>query len=166
MPRAAERTGVAGDLIRWLSGAWSLRRAINDDPEAFVGEATFTVERDGARWHETGRLRLDGHVGPASRTLLVVPAGDAWAVRFEDDRPFHPLDLRDGRCEVEHPCGADRYLGTYTCLGDDELRVAWRVTGPSRDDTILTHYRRHRASRASVSAQSVTRRAAAPAARR
>lgn len=87
---------------------------------------------------------LDGAEVEAHRTLLVVP-GDrppAWQVNFDDGRPFHPLDLRAGRADVEHLCGPDTYRGAYEVTGPAAFTTRWHVTGPGRDDTIVTAYRK------------------------
>lgn len=139
------------DLGAWLSGRWSIRRAINDDPEAFTGDAEFTGEPNGAiRWHEAGRLRLGGYLGNAHRNLVIVPPRPpaSWEVRFDDGRHFHYLDLSRGRCEVEHPCGPDLYTGVYEVDADDQLSVSWLVTGPRRRDRISSEYRREAGARA------------------
>jgi uncharacterized protein DUF6314 len=89
-------------------------------------------------WTETGRLRFGAYDGEARRVLRVVHG----AVEFADGRPFHPLDLSGGGCAVEHLCGEDRYAGEYVVLGDGELRVVWRVTGPRKRQLIESLYRR------------------------
>jgi len=134
-------------LASWLTGQWSVSRAINDRRGAFQGAATFIGDGNGGvTWHETGRLLLDAYDGPASRTLAIVPAprvdADTWEVRFADSRRFHLVDLTTGRCDVEHLCGPDVYSGAYTVLDQDELLVLWRVRGPGRDDTIASRYGR------------------------
>ena len=133
------------DLPAWLIGRWSVARTINDGAGAFTGEATFTADGDrDTVWHETGWLRLEGYRGEAHRTLLIGPGLDhgTWQVRFDDGRPFHPLDIGDGRCEVRHRCGPDVYDGVYAVGGADALSVCWRVTGPGRRDAIVSDYRR------------------------
>ena len=37
---------------------------------------------------------------------------------------------------------ADVYRGVFAVLGEDDLSVTWRVTGPGRRDTITSAYRR------------------------
>jgi hypothetical protein len=137
------------ELAAWLSGTWSIRRAINDDVDAFTGSATFSPDGGAATngpllWHEAGRLRLGSYSGKAHRNLLLLPPerAAAWEVRFEDGRHFHYLDLSTGRCEVEHPCRADLYRGVYEVDGDDRLSVTWDVSGPRRHDRIFSEYRR------------------------
>lgn len=127
------------------------------DPSAgrageFAGVAEFAAAPDGDEvlWHESGRLRLDAYDGPASRRLVLVPAGDAWEVRFADGSPFHDLDLASGRCAAAHHCGEDRYEGEVRVAGSDELVVTWDVTGPGKAQRIESRYRR----RAGAAAQS------------
>ena len=136
-------SGVVTDLVEYLGGAWSVRRVVNHGVMRFDGVARFApIARGELTWSEIGQLRTDTHEGPASRAYLITRAGRAWEVRFEDGRPFHPLDLRDGRCDAEHLCGADVYRGVYEVLEPDRFAVRWRVTGPGRDDVIASEYRR------------------------
>jgi hypothetical protein len=134
------------NLIALLSGRWSVRRRLLDLRSGregdFTGTASFEPEGGRLRWAETGRMRFGGHEGPAERRLSIVRGPDGWTVEFEDGRPFHPLDLATGACAVEHRCGDDLYAGEYRLLGPDALDVRWRVTGPRKDQEILTTYRR------------------------
>ena len=131
------------DLPTWLAGTWRVDRTINDGQGRFTGHAAFQRDGDGdVLWRETGRLALDGHEGPAHRTLRIVAARGTWEVRFDDGRPFHTLDLRAGRWAAEHRCGADVYRGAYTVLDSDRMTVCWWVTGPRRADVIDGEYRR------------------------
>jgi hypothetical protein len=139
------------DLAAFLNGVWAVRRTINAGAPAaapsgrFTGTAWFSagaVPR--TTWRETGTLTLGAYTGPAQRTLLLIPAAasGAWRVSFEDERPFHELDLRAGRWQAEHLCGPDVYRGLYELCDEDHLTVNWHVTGPGRDDVIATDYRR------------------------
>jgi hypothetical protein len=134
------------DLLAWLTGTWSVDRAINGRAHAFTGTAEFMAQGDDRlRWEEHGRLVLGAYSGPASRVLLIVrdPAGSGHEVFFDDGRLFHALDLAaSARCAAEHPCGPDLYRGTYAVEGDDVLRVVWHVEGPGRADVIESVYRR------------------------
>lgn len=136
----------AAALPAWLAGEWSVERDIDGGRGRFTGTATFAPDGpDGAvRWSEEGDLELDGHRGTARRVLFLHP-GEPWEVRFDDGLPFHPLDLSGGPCSVVHLCGPDTYRGTYDPRSDDELVVSWSVTGPGRDDTIVSRYRRRAA---------------------
>lgn len=150
MPAPAPTVPVA-DPRRFLPGVWSIDRRIHDartrQDGTFAGTATFLPDGDGLSWTERGELRLGDFVGSATRVMAVVPARDRgasapWEVRFDDGRPFHPLDLRGGACPVDHPCGEDHYAGWVRVEDDDLLVVSWRVTGPAKDHTILTRYTR------------------------
>ena len=137
------------DLAAFLAGRWDVERTLRhgDERGAFVGTATFEREGDGLVWDEEGELRLESYDGSASRRLRIVPAPPAWEVRFDDGRPFHPLDLAGGRCAAVHHCGPDLYEGEYVVLGDGALDVFWRVTGPEKDQEIVSRYRRPAAPR-------------------
>jgi len=130
----------------FLPGRWGVERTLRDarlGAGTFAGTATFERDEDGGLdWLETGRLRLGGYEGPARRRLRVAREEGAWMVRFDDGRPFHPLELRATACEVTHPCGADTYAGQYVVLGPDAFDVTWRVRGPAKDQRIASRYRR------------------------
>ncbi len=132
------------DLAEFLAGRWTVDRQMSegDAQGSFAGVAEFTREGDGLVWDERGRLRWQRYDGEAYRRLLVVPGDGGWEVRFDDGRLFHPLDLNQQRFEAFHPCGEDRYEGTYRVVGEDELLVRWRVRGPRKDQEILSRYRR------------------------
>jgi hypothetical protein len=140
-PRAPDPAGLA----RWLRGAWAVVRVINAGAGRFEGRACFTPDPGTPAttvWHEHGRLRLGAHDGPAQRTLRIEPAGGAWQVRFADGRPFHPLDLTAGHCDVTHLCGPDVYRGRYEIEDRCRFTVTWRITGPRKDDVIASVYER------------------------
>ncbi len=136
---------TAPELTGWLRGEWTVTRVINHGAGHFEGRACFADDpgSPGATiWHEHGRLRFGAHDGTAERTLRIAPATDgAWQVRFADDRPFHPLDLASGD-DVTHLCGADTYRGRYAVEGPDRFTVTWRITGPRKDDLIVSVYER------------------------
>lgn len=140
---SADAVPVQDDLLGWLEGSWSVDRAINGRPHAFTGTARFVREgADRVRWEETGHLTLGDYAGPAFRTLGLSAGDHGYDVRFDDGRPFHPLDLAGGRCDVEHLCGEDVYRGTFLVESGDALRVVWHVTGPRKRDVIESVYTR------------------------
>ena len=130
------------DLTAWLAGRWSVSRTVNGDDGAFTGTAAFAPDGTCLRWDETGELRLGDYHGAARRSMTIHPAAGGWEVRFDDGRPFHPLSLDDGHCDVEHLCGPDVYTGRFEVHADAAFTVRWHVVGPDRDDTILTRYAR------------------------
>jgi hypothetical protein len=88
----------------------------------------------GISWREEGVLVWNGTTVPVSRVLRLTEDESGWQVRFEDGRPFHPW--RPGTV-VEHPCRDDLYRGLIDA-SPARLRILWDVTGPSKDQRILT----------------------------
>ncbi|MFB9524963.1 DUF6314 family protein [Streptomyces cremeus] len=155
MPRERTSQSSAGrrypvaDAAAYLVGRWSVERVVRDltggAEGRFSGTADFrAADGTGTLAHvEEGRLDWDGRTFPAGRTLRLRPRGDGTAeVEFADGRPFHDLDLREGRWHTVHPCAADRYEGTFTVRSADEWRLEWRVTGPAKDQLLRSVYRR------------------------
>ncbi|WP_026909715.1 DUF6314 family protein [Patulibacter minatonensis] len=147
--RAPAPTVAVADPRTFLPGVWQIDRQVHDgrarEDGRFTGTATFLLQDQGLSWVERGTLRLGTFEGSATRTMAIVPArsGPApWEVRFDDGRPFHPLDLRGGSCPVDHPCGEDHYAGWVRVEHEGLMVVSWRVTGPTKDHTILTRYTR------------------------
>jgi hypothetical protein len=159
------RTVPVDDPRTFLPGVWAIDRDVHDrlsgQDGTYTGEATFALDGPGLSWVERGTLTMGGHVGRATRTMAVVPVGPVppdvadgageggaarsaprWEVRFDDGRPFHPLDLSSGSCPVDHPCGEDHYAGWVRVEHPGLLVVSWRVVGPRKDHTIVTRYSR------------------------
>ncbi len=130
------------DLRAYLAGAWRIGRTLEDRRRGargrFEGEAVFTPSAAGAlAYREEGRLALGGFESLAHRSYLYAfPAPTLAEVRFTDGRPFHELDLGDGRWTAEHLCGADRYRGTFRALGSDRWAADWEITGPRKDQVL------------------------------
>lgn len=149
MPAPAPALSVA-DPRTFLPGVWQIDREVHDararQDGRYRGTATFLLDAGGLSWVERGTLRMGTFEGTATRTMAVVPgragSGTPWEVRFDDGRPFHPLDLRTGACPVDHPCGEDHYAGWVRVEHEDLMVVSWRVTGPAKDHTILSRYSR------------------------
>ncbi|HTU14935.1 MAG TPA: DUF6314 family protein [Solirubrobacterales bacterium] len=150
MPESAPSNWMqVDDPVETLAGDWTFERTVTDSLSGTTGAASgiarFERSGDGLDWDETGTLRFGGHDFDAKRRMSIAREDGEWQVRFDDGRPFHPLDLNRGRCEVGHPCRDDFYSGTIEMLstGDGpELRTEWRVRGPKKDQLIRTRYRR------------------------
>lgn len=106
------------------------------------GHIELTAEDDAKiRWHESGVLVTGGRELPVYRTLWVVRREGRWIVTFEDGRFFHPWTTGE---QVEHPCGADVYLGRIDVEQDasggriPRWTVQWTVSGPAKDYTMST----------------------------
>ncbi len=134
------------DPISYFAGEWTYERDLSDRGQSVRGEAsgtaTFTVEDGRLLWRESGLLEIGPARTPATRALTIEPSESGWTVRFDDGRLFHRLDLAEGRCEVDHPCGDDLYQGRIEAASEDSFRTAWRVRGPRKDQSIETVYRR------------------------
>ncbi|MBC2876995.1 MULTISPECIES: DUF6314 family protein [Streptomyces] len=137
------------DAVAYLTGRWTVHRVLRDlatgQEGTFTGTAVFRPAAGATHLlHvEDGGLTWNGTTGRAGRTLLLYGRPDGTAdVRFADGRPFHPLDLRSGHWTTRHPCGRDRYDGTFTVVSADEWRLAWRTTGPAKDQLQHSVYRR------------------------
>lgn len=133
------------DPLDFFPGEWTFERRITDRLNSQTGEAwgkaIFKETGEGLLWTELGELRMNGRTFGASRILEIVGNGDDWTVRFDDGRHFHPLDLSDGRCAVDHPCGDDVYTGDFTA-DVNGFTTDWRVRGPHKDQRIATTYAR------------------------
>jgi hypothetical protein len=149
---------LTGSTLDFLRGRWRAERVLTDfrsgQTGSFSGVATFAERPAGLAaglagaatpaglviaYREQGELSFGGHRGPASRSLLYLPAAEGAAtVLFADGRPFYQLDLRSGRCRAEHPCGSDSYLVTVQVVGADAYTERWRASGPGKDYEMTT----------------------------
>ena len=136
-PGGALRPREAADF----EGLWRLDRRIvqAEGPDArFHGEAEW--RREGVRllYSEAGILEMPGHPPmQATRSYLWEPD---LTVRFTDGRVFHRVPARGGR--TAHRCAPDLYEVEYDFALWPEFRVLWRVTGPRKDYTMTSLYRR------------------------
>ncbi|CCB77902.1 MULTISPECIES: DUF6314 family protein [Streptomycetaceae] len=137
------------DVLGYLEGRWRVEREVRDlDAGAtgvFRGTGVFVREAPGgALTHsESGEFTWGGVTRPAYRGHRFEPGPDGTAlVCFADGRPFHPLDLREGRWTADHPCSADLYRGEFEVLGPDRWRVVWTVAGPAKRLSLATWHDR------------------------
>ncbi|MDO8188648.1 DUF6314 family protein [Conexibacter sp. JD483] len=130
----------------YLAGRWNVARELRDGGEtgSFEGVAVFAPDAAGSGlvWDEEGEIAFGAMNGRAQRRLLVVPGPDGWEVRFDDGRPFHPLDLTSAPRPVRHDCGEDLYIGRFDLHAAGAFDVTWTVTGPRKDQLIVSRYRR------------------------
>jgi hypothetical protein len=101
-----------------------------------------TTDTQGLAWHESGTLNWDGRSLAAERTLAIRqsdgPDGEWW-MTFGDGRLFHPWVIG---APVTHPCAADTYTGFVELVSDTELVITWDVTGPTKNQLIISHLHR------------------------
>lgn len=129
-----------GDFI----GLWAVSRRIvqADGPEAsFAGQARFTPQAGGLRYHETGVLTLAGERPmQAERVYLWQAEGAQIVVRFEDGRDFHRFSPADP--QAAHWCDPDDYRVCYDFGHWPAWQAEWRVTGPRKDYVMISEYSR------------------------
>ncbi len=128
-----------------LIGSWRLDRLIDDrlsgSTSHIEGRLSLApVSPDRIRWEEQGRWHQAGGDVDVRRGLWLVRdrGTDAWWVRFDDDREFHPWAPDE---HVVHPCGADTYRGIVSGT-PDRWTVQWDVTGPRKDYVMTTRLSR------------------------
>ncbi|MDU8944457.1 DUF6314 family protein [Ovoidimarina sediminis] len=130
-----------------FEGRWTLSRTIADSLTGGTGRldgsVVFTPDGTGLRYEETGRLTLGGTTVTASRTYLWRPAEEASGidVYFDDGRFFHRIGPGDAP-EAGHDCAPDRYEGRYDFSLWPDWQLHWRVTGPRKDYTSRSLFRR------------------------
>jgi len=134
-------------LKRFLEGEWRLERRIDDrragQQGRFDGEAVFFADEEDLLYREDGHLAIGDHEGPALQLYTFrFPESGRAEVCFSDGRPFHDLDLTGGRWSCVHLCEPDRYEGEFTALDADTWRVVWKVSGPRKELTLDSTYRR------------------------
>ena len=133
---------MPADLLGLLGSWWFDRRLLDrraDLAGCVHGTLTITPDGDGLRWHESGEMTWAGRTFPATRTLRASCRGKEWWLDFADGRPFHPW--RPGEW-VTHPCAADTYRGRVEIGNEDRWRITWEVTGPAKDQLLITRLRR------------------------
>lgn len=131
------------DLAGFLAGPWRIERRIADLRSGvggrLTGEALFVPASGGLRYDEQGTSVFGTYRGAAGRNHRFAFDHPGTAeVRFDDDRPFHRLDLSSGRAAVVY----DRYLGRYRIADRDRWALTWLVHGPREQLLIGTRYLR------------------------
>lgn len=136
------------DTLAYLTGSWTLSRAIVDHRTgatgSFDGDAEVLARGRRGRYEEHGRLRFGSYDGSARRALdLVGTDGGGVAVLFTNGRPFLDLDLAGGVYRGVHLCSRDRYELEFAVSSPDILLERWRVRGPTKDYEARTTWRRN-----------------------
>ena len=129
-------------------GVWQLNRHIDDrhghQQGLFQGRAIF---------HENGPDQLDyieeGQIQFGSGPVLTANRRYQWhfmdthiEVRFENGDAFHSFVAAGQADGTEHPCGDDHYTVRYDFKNWPQWQATWQVTGPRKDYTSITQYRR------------------------
>lgn len=128
-------------------GTWELARQINDrlagQHLTFDGRAVMAATGDGLTYDEAGTLTAaNGTPMRAERQYLWQAQDDgAITVRFADGRYFHQIGPGDAPAAT-HDCPPDTYRVLYRFADWPVWHAIWEVTGPRKDYTMQTTYRR------------------------
>lgn len=129
-------------------GSWQVQRSIDDrhgqQHGGFHGTAWF-VQSGPARldYTEDGTIRFgNGPALKATRAYQWDIRPDLIDVQFADGRAFHSFTPQGKAEGSDHPCGADHYSVQYDFQEWPFWQAVWTVTGPRKDYTSTTHYRR------------------------
>ena len=128
-------------------GRWRLDRRIVDRRASakgrMEGEACLTPTGSGLRYEERGQLRIgDGPALEAQRVYLWVFDGQEVAMKFADGRDFHRFRPWGQGAGTDHPCGDDIYRVAYDFTQWPIWTATWDVSGPRKDYTFVSLYRR------------------------
>ncbi len=126
-----------------LVGTWAIERDLVDRATGEQGHFTGTLlvtatdELNELGWFESGELYWGGQTRRAERHLRITRIDCGWWMTFSDGRPFHQWVLGQ---EVVHPCAADTYRGLITTgpVTGSELTITWDVTGPTKNQLIVS----------------------------
>jgi len=108
----------------------------------FMGTAAFTQQNSELLYNETGELTLGATSMQATRSYLWAFDGLSVRVAYQDGSPFHDFELDGSKAQAKHLCGQDIYYATYDFYLPDHWQVVWTVTGPRKDYTSTSAYRR------------------------
>ena len=126
-----------------FEGLWQIDRRIENRLGAdghFVGQARFTAKGSTMICREEGMLDLAGTRMRATRGYLWRAEGGHIVVEHEGGAPFHAFD--PARPEAVHLCAPDRYRVVYDFAGWPDWCAVWTVSGPAKDYTSVSRYRR------------------------
>ncbi|KJZ20353.1 DUF6314 family protein [Loktanella sp. S4079] len=131
-----------------FKGHWRLSRVITDRLSNQTGRLSGTAEFQdvGAGrllYIEEGELRF-GNAPPmaAKRQYLWLFHAGGVDVQFEDETAFHSFTPAGRPRGTDHPCGADIYQVQYDFSVWPEWQASWQVSGPRKDYTSVSQYRR------------------------
>lgn len=151
--RGARRDLDAVEQLAWFAGSWRFERELTEGPVVHhvSGTAKFTQAASkideslySLKFLESGELLISGvtEAIPVERRLTHHATPDGIDVRFTHGGHYLTLDLSGGECVATHPCAADTYLITVTIDDPDAWTERWRVTGPTKNYSAVTLYRR------------------------
>lgn len=149
------------DLGVYLEGSWSLSRQIYQGSAGeqalerrgkMKGRVLVSRTHRGLSYHEEGRLEYEerpfgqadyqGFFEQVYSLVLKQESPQHAQILFSDERPFFILDLSKGECSLEHVCGDDRYLATFSAF-ERSLSCEWHVKGSCKNYVLKTVLRKN-----------------------
>jgi len=133
-------------LFATLPGEWAVERDL-PGVGRMTGSARFTpADQRMLHYREDGVLTLDdGRALEVYREYHYRLEPGRIRICFAEPGPprtFHVLRLHGAAATDLHLCGQDTYEGTYEFPAPDRFTVRMRVTGPRKDYSTTTTYRR------------------------
>lgn len=129
-----------------FAGLWQVDRQIDDRlgrAMTFTGTALLTGDDKAMTYREQGQLVAGKGPGfAATRRYEWRTEGTDIAVCFDDGRPFHRFDPMSVTASASHDCAPDIYQVRYDFFAWPVWSTRWRVSGPRKDYTMDTTYRR------------------------
>lgn len=134
-------------LYDYLRGIWKVKRQIKDrlgkQDNWFSGQAEFAGSGVGLHYTESGNLTVGETLLEASQSYKWHCRGEnAATIYYGDGREFHQIECKGKTADAEHLCGEDLYRARYQFDSATVWRVTWRVSGPRKDYTSVTTYKR------------------------
>ena len=134
-------------LYDYLRGNWRVKRQIEDrlakQDNWFSGEAQFVGTEAALNYKEVGELTVgETRLEAAQSYKWHCIQKDAATIYYSDGREFHQIKVEGQTANAEHLCSEDIYRAAYTFHSNDNWQVTWQVSGPRKDYTSVTTYRR------------------------
>ena len=133
-----------------FAGRWSILREIRDERVNSTGRmegvATFSphpVEKNTLVMEENGILQMAGAPALTANRKYIwreTVAGDAIDIFFEDERPFHKINLGRTMPSDTHICTPDFYDVSYDFRRWPSWIAEWRVTGPRKNYRLWSRF--------------------------
>ena len=142
--------GDASEVVTRLAGSWSFSRIVTGHVTV-EGVAVVMPSDDGAfAYREQGHLTLaNGTTLEAEREYIFRRGERGFSVFFKETPPrlFHEISLfASGGGALSgsagHLCDLDHYQSAYTFFPNGRFVVRHVVSGPRKDYTMVTTYRR------------------------
>jgi hypothetical protein len=138
---------TASHLFDRLIGHWTFKREISGQG-SMSGTASFTLTTpDRAAYQESGKLKLQtGQALHAEQQYLYDRTTTGFTISFVTGKLFLDLGFEPNdqgwHATAHHDCEPDTYNSEFRLEKDETFHISHVVTGPRKNYTIQTTYRR------------------------